>query len=768
MRLLAVISVLHSSLAVAGIAAGLIPVIIHLIHRRRHRRVEWAAMMFLLSAMRRRARRVRLEHWLLLAVRALAITICGLALARPYLTASPLIPLGPSPFHRVVMLDNSGSMGAAWRGEGPTTGETPTAFEHGTDLALQLIESFPKSDEVSIVSLAQPADPLLSTPSSDRRRIRDAITGIRLTNRPADPEGAFRRAKELLDKSSVVPENTSVYVVSDFARGSWSSNGAEGNPLTTAAGLVAEQADLVLIPANSAQATVANVGVTDLALTGTLIATGIPVRFVAEVANYGDHEVSDAVLQVRLADGTGETERVIRHINLPSLAPQRVERVGFSTVFDTPGTHGLHLRAVAAESGSTEQPNTGGDQFALDNDRWIVADVRSTLSVLLVDGAPGRTRLSGQTGYLRTALNPWTKVGGEALVTARTISEFQLAGEVLTDYQVVALCNVSRLEPAVWQHLRKYVRRGGGLVVFSGETVDVDHYNRYAATTGDELLPGVLSPAEGGLATAAEDRGGLGLTTGEPVHPVVADFESRPRSGLFTARVHRRTPLDPDESVAETVLRYTNGEPAIAIRRYGLGRCGVVTTSADMAWSNLPARGDYVSLMMNLVAYLAQPPRTDRMLEVGQPIVRRLSMSETSLPLRVRLPNGSSADVSLSATDDGYTLRHEDTEQVGLYGVMVGGHPELRAVNPPTSESDLRPLGPDELTKLLDAELRYVDQPDELLADVDQPHSRELGFGMLYIVLVLLIGEMWLTLRQSQAQVAGPPTSRRQGARANP
>ena len=60
MPLTAAISLMHPSLAVAGLAAGLIPLVIHLINRRRHRRVAWAAMAFLLTAARRRSRRMRL------------------------------------------------------------------------------------------------------------------------------------------------------------------------------------------------------------------------------------------------------------------------------------------------------------------------------------------------------------------------------------------------------------------------------------------------------------------------------------------------------------------------------------------------------------------------------------------------------------------------------------------------------------------------------------------------------------------------------------
>src|SRR3954466_3688485 len=55
--------------------AASIPVIIHLLNRRRYRIVDWAAMRFLLAARRQNVRRLRLEQLLLLAVRTLLVVL---------------------------------------------------------------------------------------------------------------------------------------------------------------------------------------------------------------------------------------------------------------------------------------------------------------------------------------------------------------------------------------------------------------------------------------------------------------------------------------------------------------------------------------------------------------------------------------------------------------------------------------------------------------------------------------------------------------------
>src|SRR3954452_25175841 len=67
----------------AGLAAMSIPIIIHILNRRRFKTVTWAAMEYLLRAMRKNRRRLKFEQILLLAVRCLLLSLLGFALARP-------------------------------------------------------------------------------------------------------------------------------------------------------------------------------------------------------------------------------------------------------------------------------------------------------------------------------------------------------------------------------------------------------------------------------------------------------------------------------------------------------------------------------------------------------------------------------------------------------------------------------------------------------------------------------------------------------------
>src|SRR5580692_3790462 len=117
-----------AAIAVAGGMAAA-PIIIHLLNRKRYVVVPWAAMRFLISAQKKNVRRLRLEQWLLLAVRVLIglLIVGAMAAVTPW--AEPLWqklfpggapgPLSQGRTHRIIVLDGSFSM-ATRRGDEAT------------------------------------------------------------------------------------------------------------------------------------------------------------------------------------------------------------------------------------------------------------------------------------------------------------------------------------------------------------------------------------------------------------------------------------------------------------------------------------------------------------------------------------------------------------------------------------------------------------------------------------------------------------------------
>src|SRR3954453_5948963 len=98
--------------AVAGLLLASIPIIIHILNRRRYRTVQWAAMDFLLRAMKKNRRRLKFEQWLLLAPRCGVLFLVAPALARPLACRDSAIAsiAGARSGLHVIVIDNSYSM----------------------------------------------------------------------------------------------------------------------------------------------------------------------------------------------------------------------------------------------------------------------------------------------------------------------------------------------------------------------------------------------------------------------------------------------------------------------------------------------------------------------------------------------------------------------------------------------------------------------------------------------------------------------------------
>ncbi|HEY2841592.1 MAG TPA: BatA domain-containing protein, partial [Pirellulales bacterium] len=94
----------------AWLAAAAAPLVIHLLSRRRYRETSWAAMQYLIAAMRKNQRRIRVEHWLLLLVRTAIIVAVVMAVAEPLLQQTGLIARTGMPTHKLLVVDGSYSM----------------------------------------------------------------------------------------------------------------------------------------------------------------------------------------------------------------------------------------------------------------------------------------------------------------------------------------------------------------------------------------------------------------------------------------------------------------------------------------------------------------------------------------------------------------------------------------------------------------------------------------------------------------------------------
>jgi hypothetical protein len=662
--------------------AAAAPLIIHLLNRRRHREMEWAAMRFLLAAVRKHSRRIRIEQWLLLAVRMLIVVLVALAVADPYLTRAGLQFVSGQRTHKVLVIDASYSMAY-----GPAD---KNRFDRAKEMAARIIEESGQGDGFTLVLLAAPPRVVVGTPAFERHDVLAEIDNLKRFDGGADLPATLTKVEEIIETARrEYPRlvRSEVYLLSDLGRNTWVPEfRGDSSQLEAAladfrrrAQRLAAQATLVV--ADLGEEGADNLAVTALRAVEPYATSARPVTLEAELCNFGRQNLERQVVELYV-DGRRAGES---RIDVPA---GDTAAATFSQRFDTPGEHAIEVRSP-------------GDLLAVDNHRWLSLPVAHHLRVLCVNGKPSGGDFQGATDYLLVALSPHGPTDERSVVRAEVVAENALAEADLRDYDCVFLANVGQFTADEARTLSAYVKGGGGLVFFLGDQVNADNYNRQLADgrEGVDLLPARLI----GPAPLDRDRPYL-FDPLDYEHSIVAPFRGRDRAGLLTTRIYeymRATVPEPetDGAAAQVALAFTNGDPAIVEKRVGRGRTVLVTTAADASWSAWPMWPSYVPIVQEIVAEAVRSRTSQRNLVVGQSLG-----GETRAPAdaeaTIERPSGEREPLRLAAEADHARWTYRKVDRAGIYRVEFGaplGRDEFFAANVLTAEGNMAKISLDEL-----------------------------------------------------------------------
>ena len=130
-------------LLLSGMAVVAIPVLLHLLMRRKPVPHRFPALRFLQARSQVKKRRLKLQHLLLLLVRALALCMLVLALARPVLRGTGWIVDQEGPVAVACVVDTAPRM--------LLRQENRTRLDEVQDIASKLFEKLPPESKIAIV-----------------------------------------------------------------------------------------------------------------------------------------------------------------------------------------------------------------------------------------------------------------------------------------------------------------------------------------------------------------------------------------------------------------------------------------------------------------------------------------------------------------------------------------------------------------------------------------------------------------------------------------
>jgi hypothetical protein len=700
-----------------GLAAASVPILLHLLNRRRHREVTWAAMRFLLAAMRKNRRRIRVEQWLLLAIRTLIILLVVSAMAKPFLESMGVVFQGQR-VHRVIVIDASMSM--AYNAIGTTR------FEQAKTIATQLVKDSRGGDAISIILMGEPPRVVIGDPSTNLAAVKKEIDELALTHGSADLTATFKKVDDVLEVSPISQKE--VVFLTDLQAASWRSPSQGGEGLARIlARIEARRPHSVVIDLGKPGGE--NRALTDLRLDLPVVTVGASVAVRGVMKNFGANPANQVHARLTIDGRLGPD----RTENLPP--GEEVPIIFTSQQFTTPGDHIVEL-------------TLDDDPLAPDNHRWIVVPVRESISTLLVDGSYKSEAYQAETDYLAQALSPTEGTPGQPNpIKVEVISEAQMRLRDLNPYDVIVLCNVPQFSPPEVSALEDYLEQGGGVVIFSGDQVVPENYNRLLFDGTKGILPSAIGPSIG---DAAKRQAGFGLNALGYRHPLVAAFqgESEPvTAGLTQVMTYQYNKLAlPSDSKAEIALAFESGDPAIIESPHHRGIVIQCATSADAGWTSWPLHKSYLPVMQQIVLRAAAGRLKERNIRVGQPYDESFPAAALMAPVTVVTPKGQPSTMKLVAKKGVSDFHFEQTDLSGPYQVRVG--PPLSkdssfAANTDPAESELTKLDRSSLTQAVPGwNFSYLTNAQELSQDTASVAQRgELHRPILFGVLILLLVE---------------------------
>jgi len=754
-----VIPAFANPLLLWGLAAAAVPIVIHLLNRRRYRVQRWAAMEWLLAAARKNQKRLKMENLLLLLLRTCAVLFLALALARPTFSDTRLTMDRPSS-HLFVLLDNSASTGAR-TGAG-------SVFESEVGAASALLDEIGPEDPATLVVTNDDSSSgddgaaagrttgrarVVLRGTHDHARFRQTVGDLKPAAARADLVEALKMLEETVPTTGGATPK--VAILTDLQRASFEESDTRGSASpdaavrATLARLKQKGAEVLLIPPGRNAPD--NVAVTALrAQDDRDIVQGATVVFEAEVRNFSDRA---ATVDVRfLIDGKARGE-VSQTVSLPprpvgSEAPPAAT-AQFTTTFgeDEIAPHVIEARIAP-------------DAMTFDDARTFAFEVRRPIRVLAVGGDAG-----SMTG-LKDAIA--VIEGGPVVV--QTLDEGAFESEAdLSPWDLVVLANVEH--PARTNELRarleRYVSGGGALFLAVGDRVAPDVWNRELWRDGGPLLPARLAEPRVDLHKGVTFKFDLS----ENKHPIFADITDPSVVSLFRSPVFwgRMTLVDAaKDKGARVVATYDDlaKSPALVERAVGKGRSLLLTTTVDESWGKLPKEYIYPVLLHEIVYHMTSRGNGERNLSAYQTWTRPVPLNNANV-VEVTPPDGSPKSVALDAQPDSPLTYASfgDTGQLGAYGVVIPlksadilapAPPPLRdkfAVNLPAAESDLARMSVEEVDGrwpgLMRAASTFV-----AAADVARPKGGEFHAPMIAASLLCLVLEVLLVRRIAKSRTA--------------
>jgi hypothetical protein len=667
-------------------AAVALPVLLHLTRREVKRPIPFASLMFLKRIPVQEFRRRKIRHWLLLALRCLALLALVAAFTQPVINRLFLAQVaGTSRISAVLLVDHSLSM------------SRPAVWRRAKTRISDAISDLERGDEGCLVAFGVRPE-ILQPWTADGAQLKAAVgSRLRTSFEATSYSAGLRAATEQLEQAH--NQFKRIVLVTDLQSSGLDRSLGE---VDIPAGVDLEVED---VGQDGRNIYIDSVRV-DRDVYGAQYPHTIVVRLASSSTESGSSTGTQGNVQLFVADRLVDDQKF-------SLSDAGTATVGF--------------KPFEIEDGITR------GRLVVDLKDDLPAD--DTWNFTIAKRAPFQVQLVTAHGtqedsvFLRQALSAGANLPFAVHpVDART--DLDLKGS-----RVIILSDLNSLPDR--DALDAFVRQGGGLIVCLGS--DTQPY-------GDsDLLPARLLQKHYGRAGGNEF---VTLSDLQRDHPVFAPFKATGVAALNAVRFYGYWEMEPVPD--STVLaRFSSGAPALVERQVGEGHVLLFASSLNRIWSDFPIHSSYVPFWQELVQYAADWKDRPSQFLVNQvfSLTGWETDSRTRGEHRWEmLDPGGRRLIGLAESEPDYVM----LEKPGYYELRWEKTTDWIAVNVDRSESDLTRIRSGEmLSALRNSQLR-PGPASRAAAAREATTAEPLWPFLLGLALVLLLTESLVANRISR------------------
>ncbi|MCP4724570.1 MAG: hypothetical protein GY863_06025 [bacterium] len=677
-----------------GLIAVTIPLVIHLLSRRKKNPVLFSSLYFLKLLENRKIRRLKIRQILLLILRMLLIALIVFAFSRPTVTGGSGEEYSDEEFiSAVIIVDNTLSTSAVKNGN--------SVYSMIRNRALEILDMLKSGDEIFLLFTGSEENPDDVEAYYDPETVKRQIRSSGYNYRSGSLNAYITKAYDKLEQSTNL--NREVYVISDFHK---SSIGEEAIPQT-------QDDDRFPVKMFHAEVDIEgmeNAGIQDVSIRNQVFEQNKEIGLRAVINNYSITSMEDILVSLYV-DGKRIAQK---NIDLEPFSPETIE---FSFI---PGKGGIVTGVVEIED----------DALSTDNRRYFTIDIPEKLNVLIIHDD------QEENEFIEAVFSEsFNKLFDPVFIYSDQVNSVDLKR---FDVVIYNGCNMWS-ESDVFR-MKNYLTGGGGIIIFPGNNTDIDSYNDLPA---EEFSLPLAEKISGKLHDPDNERAGF-ITISEVdfMHPVFFNMFSDPDPVIDYPRIFKSVDLRINNS-SNVIIDLTNGKPFLTVTNSERGKIAVFSSKPSLTWNTLPVKGLFAPLMHRVVIFLSESDFMENGdIKVGDAISFYYNGSISDL--NITSPEGTEYKLTPEISAESYRVNFSETVEPGIY-VCSAGNDQFRkfAVNTDPVESDLNPMDNDRLEMLIGTNPLYIIQPDsDIETSIKESRSgKEIGDYFLIIILIFILIE---------------------------